>query len=277
LTEALAIPLFAVFLWFYAEDDARSWRWALAGAATGLVVLTRAVFLYVGLTAWAAVLIADRGRPLRRRFVNVAVAAAIAAAVVSPWVIRNYILAGRFILVTENAGTVLYQHNRFLEPGAPSLWGVAETPAFRAYIARYPADPVTRELAHQDYLKARALEIIRAQPAAYAAACGRRVFHFFSPTPDLADRVSENAPLFRLLPFVFVYNIALLLAGAAGVVRAPAARWRWFFLGTLVVVTLIHAATISLLRYRLPVDEAFTVAAGFGVAAVFRRRRAAGP
>jgi hypothetical protein len=84
---------------------------AWAGVCFGLLALTKATFLYVFI-GFAAVLlvvavIAARKAPLTARFAPIAAVTFAFAAVVVPWMARNYVQLGEFQLA-ERGGIVLY-------------------------------------------------------------------------------------------------------------------------------------------------------------------------
>ena len=127
MTETLAAFLAILALWCLARfDGSRSWfNAALAGGAIGLAVLCRPTFLAVAgagrawHAGWSAVdpdfrfqisdfrLAADVGW----RLLNLAAFGVAAAAVISPWAIRNYRVFGKPIVTTTHGGYTLYLAN----------------------------------------------------------------------------------------------------------------------------------------------------------------------
>jgi hypothetical protein len=113
MSEVTAAALFlaaAAFL-VAAMRTPRTARFAWAGLCFGLLALTKAAFLYV-FVGFAAVLLAGaafrlRGPDLRAGLARVAALALAFAAVVVPWMARNYVQLGEFQLA-ERGGVVLY-------------------------------------------------------------------------------------------------------------------------------------------------------------------------
>ena len=89
----------------------RAAYFAWAGASFGLLALTKASFLYVfigfAVVVIAIALIFARKVELTRRLVPIGALAAAFAAVVVPWMARNYVQLGEFQLA-ERGGVVLY-------------------------------------------------------------------------------------------------------------------------------------------------------------------------
>ncbi|MGD8719831.1 MAG: glycosyltransferase family 39 protein [Candidatus Zixiibacteriota bacterium] len=277
LTETLALTFFGLFLFFYLDEDAGPGRLAGAFAALGLAALTRPVFTYVGVVAALFLLIRKRGERPGRRFVNLAAAGAVFAIVLAPWAIRNTALAGRPILITHSAGKILYEGNVKLSPYADriAVKDLGYTEEFRALAAPLSRDPVALELAFQAYAMEKARGLITGDKAGYARLCGKRAVNMFSLSPNLTGETEKKNPLFAASrPGITVFTLCLYAAALIGFVATPGRQVRLFLPLAGAVVIAIHATTISLLRYRLPVDLILTLAAGPGVAFIVSKIRA---
>ncbi len=113
-TEIAAQALLALFslLLVVAIKSGRAGYWCVAGAALGGLVLTKAIFLYVGLMLLLGGLIYllarwAKGKSLRREVTGGILLVASAAAIVSPWMVRNYRYFGSAD-ITDRGGHVLY-------------------------------------------------------------------------------------------------------------------------------------------------------------------------
>jgi len=108
---AAALMLTAGACLVAAMRSGRTAHFAWAGLSFGLLALTKASFLYVfiGLAALllAIALIGPRKLELTRRLAPIAALAAAFAAVVVPWMARNYVQLDKFQLA-ERGGVVLY-------------------------------------------------------------------------------------------------------------------------------------------------------------------------
>ncbi len=279
LTEPLALFLFGLFLYLYLDEDAGLPRLAAAGAVMSLATLTRPTFLYLGVLAWAVLLIDGKGAPFRRRLGRAAVAALAFVVVLAPWTVRNHERSGRVVVVNYVAGTALYQKNRFLEATAPRLWDVDKTAAYNAYIARIPANDVARELARQDFLRARAAELIRAHKLGYVKLSAARFAHMWSFYPEVAPWTPVTPRIIAGLVVAAAYSAFLFAAAVVGLVVLRPRRAKLALPALALALVGIHSLTIALLRYRLPTDLILAILAGAGGAFVWdkikTRRRAA--
>ncbi len=87
-----------------------SYRLAVAiGAILGLATLVRPLGLYISLPVFAAILFfAPQGTLVRERIIKALVAFALFAAVLVPWMLRNYVVAGHFSLSSVSAYNLAY-------------------------------------------------------------------------------------------------------------------------------------------------------------------------
>jgi 4-amino-4-deoxy-L-arabinose transferase-like glycosyltransferase len=106
LSESLSALLVALFLWLLAEDIIRpSWISAAAmGLTVGLGTLFRPNVAALGLVAVAGSWLA---RPTGRRRPEIALIPLCAFLVISPWLIRNYEVFGRFLFTTKSGADAL--------------------------------------------------------------------------------------------------------------------------------------------------------------------------
>jgi hypothetical protein len=100
---ALALVVASAFLHRIAQGSRRARDVVGAGVAFGLLILTKAIFLYVlpalfVLAAWLALLPARRSAALR-----LCAAAALAFAVAGAWMARNALHGGRFVVAEDRA------------------------------------------------------------------------------------------------------------------------------------------------------------------------------
>jgi 4-amino-4-deoxy-L-arabinose transferase-like glycosyltransferase len=308
MTETLATFLAVLALWCLAHFHAPRYWWnaGLAGVAIGLAVLCRPTFLpWLGLVA-AAMVIADCGLriaewPKRawRAVANLAAFVLVAAAVVSPWVIRNQREMGKPILGTTHGGYTLFLGNNISfydwlksanrsglpwkpptnnrPPGTrpkstastpnPPFWKTRETEVWD--------DELHYSLAHA---------AIRQAPGMFARSCIFRIGQLWSPLPNklTADESAKRTAL-RYLTAAWYCGVYLL--AAVGVWRL---RWRLFapplVWGLLLCVTFtaVHTFYWSNLRMRAPLMPfvALVAAAAFPPKALTSGqgdRRAGGP
>ncbi len=271
LSETWALFLFALFLYFYLDAAAGRRRLAVSFVFLALAALTRPVFIYVGVAAVACLLVRRQDERPRARLGNVALATLVFALVLAPWTVRNYQLSGRFIPVNYNVGRVLYQGNWPLAGDDVVLVrDIPGTDDFRRAAAARGTKAIDLELTLQDLTLAKARALISGHKGAFLRLSGRRLAHMFALYPTLTAEGDTPAGPGGALAFIAAFTIALYICAAAGFIAAPG-RLAKIFLPTAAIITILpHVISVSLLRYRLPMDLILTLAAGFGVAAACR-------
>jgi hypothetical protein len=101
-------------------EKPRGWRFGAVGIAIGIAVLTRseAVWLLVLLGVPLAVLAAS---PWRKRLSSILCLAAGSALVLVPWLIRNEVQLGGFVLADDSGGTLVGSYNAAtFDPNSPA-------------------------------------------------------------------------------------------------------------------------------------------------------------
>lgn len=162
--EALAVPLTLAILVAGLGSEPTPRRAILVGAllGAGLLVRPSAFFLLAGvLVAWLV------SAGLRRTLVAGALAVAVAAVVVAPWVLRNHHVTGTYMLSVQDAA-IAGTFN-------PTSAGVERFPYAWLPVAPRDVDVFARarslgEAGLRDELKARAYEYIRSHPESVPAA-----------------------------------------------------------------------------------------------------------
>lgn len=127
LQENVQIPLNALMLiaWSAAQRDPRWHRMALAGACVGLSAWARANVLLFVPFAGVLFILSDRGRGTRlESFRSIAWFVLGVAMALAPITIRNMLVAGDAVLLTDNAGINFYIGNN------PDASGFFRTPAW---------------------------------------------------------------------------------------------------------------------------------------------------
>ena len=121
--QAFAVSLFLWLLYrALARDRIRDHL--LAGLALGLVTLVKPTTLFFPL-AWAAYLLVAESRKRRRQLVRALVLGCGVAALMAPWVIRNYAVSGSFVPtmtiagMSANQGLHITRRADLLRPWAP--------------------------------------------------------------------------------------------------------------------------------------------------------------
>ena len=204
-------------------------RPAVTGVLFGLAALCRPsiwVFggLWLGFVAIRLVFSLLRRKPSAstvnwRGGLTVAV---VAAAVVSPWALRNWSVFGRPILMTTHGGyTLALGNNAFFDAdvvsGRERVWSGDSLRKWQQESERRIAESGIAkrdELAHDAALSRQAVEWIRANPRRFASACWLRVKRFWGVQPQRQETGGEN------LSFVIgLWYAAVTLAALGGLLR----------------------------------------------------------
>ena len=259
---------------------------ALAGLTAGVMLLVEPILaLSIPFAAWMLY-----RKP--RRVLPVAVMAAAAALVVTPWLVRNRVVHGEFVFVKSTFGYAFWQGNN------PASWGTDKIPkpnveeirnshdgtlasCNRAlwearhetlYIddvllkpAGYARFAGLSEPARSRLLGDEAWRFLRAEPLAYLGLCAKRLQYFL-----LWD---ETNPKTAALPYRAA-TLAWLIVAAAGLwCSRPWWPRLWPLVAIFASVALFHCLTIVSARFRIPLEPLSFVWA----ACVFVRSGRVGP
>ena len=274
MTETLATFLAVLALWCLVRfhDYRYWWNAGLVGGAIGLAVLCRPTFLpWLGLVAGAMLIldfgfrISDWRKRVWRNVANFAALALVAAAVMSPWAIRNQREMGKPILTTTHGGYTLYLGNNrwFYEWLATNKDGTAwKTPEF------FPASvleqmnpfepfphptPESEQIADANYYVLARYEQSHNRTM-FVQSCLYRIRQLWSPLPNKLT-TDESAKRTALRYLTAAWYCGVYLLAAVGVWRL---RWRllappWVW-GVLLCLafTAVHTFYWSNLRMRAP-------------------------
>ncbi len=245
--------------------------WVLLGLALGIAALLRQVilffvpFLFAWLW-WAARrqgegenLTPSPARPLSRFFVSLAVIAAL----ILPCTLRNYRAFGRFVLLNTNAGYAFFWANHpiygthfvgILPPDGPSYQDLIPT-ELRGL----------DEAALDQALLREGLHFVIEDPARYILLSISRVREYFKFWPSsessLISNISRSVSFGLALPFI-IYGLWLSVSDRSRLHHVRSVTLLYLFV---VIYSLIHLLSWSLIRYRLPVDAVLVLFAGVAV------------
>ena len=225
-------------------------RWAWAGVATGLLVLTRPSAQFVFVVA-AVVLLRQLGWRRALGYVGVV------ALVVCPWIVRNWVQVGAPVLVTSNG----YNWAAMYSPPAERI-GAFVDPIYDPYFDGMRLEQFD-ERRWDAHLRRIGTDNLRRHPTLLAKVSGRNLAAFFEFKPSfnrIAEKLDGRDATVRdvTLP-IFYLTLALGLAGLWSGRRNP-----------LVVALAVAAAYFTLAsmvfvappRLRAPVDLALCVGTG---------------
>ena len=242
------------------------WRFALCGGLLGLTVLARPVMQFYPLVVlplmWWTL-----ARPWRQVLSRFAVFCVIFAAVLLPWVVRNYLVFQAFIPGASHGGHALYQGHFTLDQPDYLRYRTVQSshPALRQVLeARFGPAPEHPELYH--YARAKglneyevnriafqeAIKAILAFPDRYVVASLVRCARLWLGSRFVALLMGRGSPWGYL---VAAANGALLGLAVAGVVcfRGAWLRSAVPLMVLLAYTTAIYMVTFAVARYSVPV------------------------
>ena len=255
LDEPLALVLIVSLIWALLAK-----RWWLSGACLGLLILTRpsAQLLIVVVAIW--LLIHAGWRPVLK-------VALVAALLVSPWLIRNWVQLGEPIMVTSNG----YNWAAIYSPTAQKAGGFIDPSLNKAY----DKDRLIQldELAWANFLQSQGIHALEHHPSYVLHILKGNFNTFFEITPSrnvAPERLDgRDITVVQDTLFVFYLELAVGLLGLALAWRTKIAQL--FFLQG-VYFALISFAFIAVPRLRSPFDLALAVGVGLSADALHRRR-----
>jgi tetratricopeptide (TPR) repeat protein len=246
-------------------------RWLVAGAALGLLTLTRenALLLMLPLLLWIAV------SPMSPRARSRAAAALAAGclAILLPVGVRNLVAGGGFHLTTAQFGPNFYIGNHAGASGTYDALTVghgsaADEQEDARRLAERSADRPLTASEVSAFWSNRAWSEIRSQPMAWIRLLARKAALTFNAAEiadtETLDVYAEWSTLLRVLrPFDFGVLLGLAALGAV----LTASSWRRLWL--LYAVGATYAASVVLFyvfaRYRFPIAPVLMILAAAGV------------
>jgi len=235
--------------------------WLLFGLLWGLIALCNSSLLTFlpacGLwIVWPA--LRGLGAPSKLRLGGIGrflagpiLAAFLFIAVISPWVIRNWVVFHAFVPMRSNFGAELYEATIFSNDGFPwmATLPLAESaPEFRRYER-------LGEIAYSKQQGEIAKAKIRAHPNLFARNALRRVYFFWISVPHPTDSgVSVEA--IRRINFSFTSFAGLLGLALAIRRRIPAA---WLFFWAFAIIPFIYYFVTVQARFRHPLEPIICV------------------
>jgi 4-amino-4-deoxy-L-arabinose transferase-like glycosyltransferase len=233
-------------------------RWVAWGLAVALATLFRQVFMPMAVLLFLYVLWKARRRV---KIGHVALAGGIAAALILPWTVRNYLVFDRFLLLNSQAGQVFWNGNH------PDLGVRFQASA----MFPIPADlQGANEVDLGNELLRRGLKNVAADPGRFLRLSLSRAGIFLIFWPMKESSVFSNVAR----PLSFGLCLPFMIAGLVLSLR----EWRrWLLLYLFIAAyTFLHLISWVQIRYRMPVDVALAPFAALAGVAVVRWLRCIG-
>jgi len=243
------LVLTCIFLLALALQDWPGWPgWALFGALYGIGALANPTMLtflpFCGLWIWR-----QRYRRCLPSLGGVILSSVVFFAVLSPWIIRNYEVFGRFVFLRDDFGLQFRLGNgpyadgmlmAYLQPNLNKL----ELEKFQRM----------GELAYAESCKRQAFDWIRTHPGRFAVISLKRFFYYWNGIPR---PTSSTAPVdFRTSAFLATSVLAIWGLARAVRQKRPAA---WLFAGLIILYPATYYFVYPHARYRHPIEPELTI------------------
>jgi 4-amino-4-deoxy-L-arabinose transferase-like glycosyltransferase len=222
--------------------------WVLFGALYAIGALANPTMLaflpFCGLWIWR-----QRHRRGLPSLPGVVVSSVVFFLVLSPWVIRNHQVFGRFVFLRDDFGLQLRLGNGPYADGM--LMAYLQPNLNRLELEKFQR---MGELAYAEASKRQAYDWIRSHPARFAVISLKRFFYYWNGVPRAT---SSLAPVdFRTSAFLATSVLAIW--GAIRAVRhnKPAA---WLFAGLLLFYPTVYYFVFPHARYRHPIEPMLTI------------------
>ena len=227
----------------------RSYAWAsVAGVLAGLATLMRPSWLLFIPFALAIGLVIG---PNRRRQALIGGVTLIALCVtMTPWWIRNYVVAGRFVPTTLQVGASLY------DGLSPTANGASDMRFVERFVAEQRAAdqrasvnlPGTFEDRLDRRMRDASINWARANPRRVAELVGIKLLRMWSPLPNAAEFGSNTLRLALALTYT-----PLIVLAAVGLWRFGRRDWPYALSAIpAIYFTCLHVIFVSSIRYRQP-------------------------
>jgi len=238
------LVLACIFLVALEMQEWPGWRgWLLFGVLYGVGALanpTMLIFLpFCGLWIWR-----QRYRRGLPSIAGVALASLVFFLVLTPWVVRNYEVFGRFVFIRDDFGLQVRLGNGPYADGM--LMAYLQPNLNRLELEKFQR---MGELAYAESCKQLAFDWIRTHPARFAVISLKRFFYYWNYVP----RPSSSVALvdFRSSPFLATSVLALWGLGRAVRQKRPGA---WLFAGLVLTYPTVYYFVFPGARYRHPIE-----------------------
>ena len=238
------LVLACLFLLALELQEWPGWKgWALFGALYGVGALANPTMLaflpFCGLWIWR-----QRFRRGLSSVGGVALSSVVFFLVLSPWVVRNYEVFGRFVFLRDDFGLQVRLGN------GPYADGML-MPYLQPNLNRLELEKFQRmgEIAYAESCKKIAFDWIHAHPARFAVISLKRFFYYWNGLPKATNSVARVD--FRTAPFLATSVLALWGLGRAVRQKRPGA---WLFAGLVLTYPTVYYFVFPHARYRHPIE-----------------------
>ncbi len=253
---------------FLVAVELQEWRgwsgWILFGALFGIGALANPTVLlflpFCGLWVWRQRFL--RGLP---SLGGVVLSSLVFFAVLSPWVIRNYEVFGRFVFLRDDFGLQFRLGNGPFADGM--LMAYLQPNMNKIELERFQR---MGELAYAEACKRQAFDWVRNNPRQFAIISLKRFFYYWNGVPKPTNSTSPVD--FRTSAFLATSVLAIW--GAIRAVRQKR-QGAWLFAGLLLTYPTTYYFVFPHARYRHPIEPEMTILIVFLIAEAMQNRRKA--
>jgi len=222
--------------------------WALFGALFGIGALANPTMLaflpFCGLWIWR-----QRHRRGLPSLGGIVLSSIIFFTAISPWVIRNYEVFGRFVFLRDDFGLQFRLGNWKGADGM--LMAYLQPNLNRLELERFQR---MGELAYAESCKRQAFDWVRDNPGRFAVISLKRFFYYWNGVPRGTSSVTPVD--FRNSAFLATSVLALWGLGRAVRQKRPAA---WLFAGLVLTYPTVYYFVFPHARYRHPIEPELVI------------------
>jgi len=264
LTLALILLVSLEMAWPNMDQRPGLRGWALFGALWGVGALANPTMLsflpFCGMWIWRQRF--RRGLP---SLGGVVLSSFVFFLVLSPWLVRNYEVFGRFVFIRDDFGLQLRLGNNKLADGM--LIATLQPNLNKLEFEKFQR---LGEIAYEAECRRLAFEWIRASPRRFAIISMKRFFYYWNGVPRNTDSVAPWD--FRSSLFLASSVLAIWGLGRALRQKRPGA---WLFAGLVATYPTVYYFVYPHARYRHPIEPELFILIVFLLCEVQRRKPAA--
>ena len=218
--------------------------WIGYGLLWGLIALTNTAI--VGLLPFCLIWLLYRSPERSRQLRGAALSVALTAVVMSPWVARNYLVFGKFMLVRDNLPLELYEANN---PQSEGFWTRSEHPGNDPAAMRRFQE--LGELGFMSEKRQQVVHFVRENPGTFVRYTAERALYFWIAPPQATFVGGYDLRFSR--HFNFFLGAAFAFAGLWLTIRKRSVGW--FLLACfLLVYPLPYYLVNPFPRYKHPIE-----------------------
>ena len=229
--------------------------WALFGALYGIGALANPTMLaflpFCGLWIWR-----QRYRRGLSSLGGIVIASVVFWTAVSPWLVRNYEVFGRFVFIRDDFGLQFRLGNWKGADG--TLMAYLQPNLNRGELEKFQS---LGEVAYGESCKREAFDWVREHPGRFAVVSLKRFFYYWNGVPRETNSVSPVD--FRTSAFLATSVLALWGLGLAVRQKQPGA---WLFAGLVLTYPTVYYLVFPHARYRHPIEPELVILIVFLIA-----------